>query len=276
MTSQWDRLLKNSGTWVGSFTQLTPQGDVISDTPTEVSLTPINNNDTMYQVVRRLPPNAPPQEQVYEYRSLGRGVLFCENGAFSQGSIQWGPFSEFGAELGLIAGDRRLRLVQLFAPDQKLRQITLIRERLAGSATPERPPLTVENLIGVWEGEATTFSPDLGSPQTYATRLEVQQDCDRITQTLQIGNAPQPIQSVGLLQGSTIIFNQGSQTVQVLLLPDGASSTCPCEITPRQPLFLEVGWLIEPHLRQRLIRSYNAQGGWTTLTLVVEQKTGST
>jgi hypothetical protein len=58
----------------------------------------------------------------------------------------------------------------------------------------------------------------------------------------------------------------------VLLLPDGASATCPLTLTPRQSFFLEVGWLITPTQRQRLIRRYNAQGGWESLTLVTETK----
>jgi hypothetical protein len=41
---------------------------------------------------------------------------------------------------------------------------------------------------------------------------------------------------------------------------------------PWQSFFLEVGWLITPTQRQRLIRRYNAQGGWESLTLVTETK----
>ncbi|MGD1897244.1 MAG: hypothetical protein ACFB16_09880, partial [Phormidesmis sp.] len=36
--------------------------------------------------------------------------------------------------------------------------------------------------------------------------------------------------------------------------------------------FLEVGWLIDRHTRQRLIRRYDAEGAWVSLTLVTEQK----
>ena len=74
------------------------------------------------------------------------------------------------------------------------------------------------------------------------------------------------------MSGDHILFTAGSQPVQVLLLPNGASSTCPISITPRHPLFLEVGWLISPTHRQRLIRQYSAQGTWVSLTLVNETK----
>ena len=138
MASQWESLLKNVGEWQGSFTSFSPQGKQLADTPTVVVLEGRNNNTMMHQVVRRLPTGEPPQEKVFDYGSLNRGVLFMENGAFSQGSMQWGPYSEFGAELGLIEGDRRLRLVQIFNPEGKLDRLTLIREKLAGTNNPRK------------------------------------------------------------------------------------------------------------------------------------------
>ena len=185
MTSQWECLLKNLGEWQGSFTRISPQGEQLEDIPTVVSLEGLNNNQTIRQIIRRLPPGQPVNEKVLEYSSLNRSTLFFENGAFSQGSIQWGPFSEFGAELGLIESDRRLRLVQLYNKDGQLERLTLIREKLAGTNTPERPPLTVEQLLGEWLGEAVTIYPDWRSPDTYPTRLKIDhQDTNRIVQQL--------------------------------------------------------------------------------------------
>jgi Domain of unknown function (DUF3598) len=131
----------------------------------------------------------------------------------------------------------------------------------------------VDQLIGTWVGEATTVFPDWQPQQSMATRLEIQPGADgTITQTLTFGNSP-AIQSQGRLVGSALRFDQGRQPVTVLLLPSGASATFPTEIQSGQPLFLEAGWLITPTLRQRLIRTYNAQGTWESLTLVTEQKT---
>ncbi|MEQ8461969.1 MAG: DUF3598 family protein [Coleofasciculus sp. E1-EBD-02] len=123
MRSQWDCLLQNLGEWQGSFTRFSPQGEALTDTPTVVSLEGLNQNKTVRQVIRRYPRDRAVEETVLEYSTLARSVLFFETGAFSQGSMQWGPFSEFGAELGLIAGNRRLRLVQLYidAPSLKVR-----------------------------------------------------------------------------------------------------------------------------------------------------------
>lgn len=272
MASQWERLLKNTGRWAGSFTQFSPTGEVLSDTPTVVELKPSDHGDLMRQTIIKQPLGEPPQETVLQYRTLAKGILFLESGAFSQGSIQWGPFSEFGAELGLIAAHHRLRLVQLFDKNRELYRLTLIREHLADMPVSERPKLTVSALLGTWEGSATTVYPDLRPADTDTTRLEVTKQDDTVKQTLQFGEVAPSITSEGVISGDRILFTSGSQAVQVLLLPDGASSTCPIAIAPRQPLFLEVGWLLSPHHRQRLIRQYSAQGAWVSLTLVDERK----
>jgi hypothetical protein len=272
MASQWERLLKNAGTWVGSFTQLAPDGTVRRDIPTVVALKPLDKGTLMRQEITKHPPGEPPQETVLEYRSLARSVLFFEDGAFSQGSMQWGPFSEFGAELGLIADHHRLRLVQLFDKERHLSQLTLIREHLEGKAPSERPHLTLDQLIGTWTGAAVTLYPDFRPSHTYTTQLDIQRQGNTVHQTLHFGEGSPSIQSQGTVQGDRILFETGAQPIQVLLLPDGASSTCPTQIQPRHPLFLEVGWMITPHRRQRLIRRYTDQGSWVSLTLVTESK----
>lgn len=269
MKSQWDCLLENLGSWEGSFTRLSPSGEMLEDVPSIVSFTGLNNNQTMQQIVRLSPTGQPESEKVLEYSSLGRNILMFDNGAFSQGTIQFAPFSEFGTELGLIHGDRRLRLVQLFDKQGKLTGLTLIREKLAGSATPERPALQVEDLIGTWQGEATTIYPDWRSPDSYKTLLSIQQEGDRLNQALKFGESV--ISSNARIERSSLKFDHSN--IQVLLLPDGASSNCPLEIKPRQPFVLEVGWLLQSDLRQRLIRSYSDKGEWVSLTLVIERKT---
>ena len=289
MLSQWQCLLKNLGEWQGSFTNFSPQGELLKDTPTVVSLEGLNNNQTIRQIVRYLPPGQAVDEKVLEYSSLNRSILFLENGAFSQGSIQWGPFSEFGAEFGLIEGNRRLRLVQLFNKESQLAQLTLIREKLAGTEAPERPPLTLEQLLGEWQGEAVTIYPDWRSPDTYPTRLEIQREdsddpkgaarSDRIVQQLTFGAgaSARTIRSTARVNGSILYFDQSPLPTQVLLLPDGASSNCPLQIKPGHRFVLEVGWLLQPDQRQRLVRSYSDKGEWVSLTLVTEYRvtTGS-
>jgi hypothetical protein len=273
MKSQWDCLLENLGSWEGSFTRLSPQGELLEDIPSIVSFTGLNDNQLMRQIVRLEPPNQEPTEKVLEYSSLGRNTLLFNNGAFSQGSIQFAPYAEFGAELGLIHGDRRLRLVQLFDPQSQLRGLTLIREKLAGSTTEERSPLQVDDLIGTWHGEAVTIYPDWRSPTSYSISLKIWRDNDRLHQKLTFGDgAGHTIASSAQIDGSRLVFDRSPLPIQVLLLPDGASSNCPLEIKTRQPFVLEVGWLLQPDLRQRLIRSYSDKGEWLSLTLVTEHK----
>ena len=275
MRSQWDCLLQNIGEWQGSFTRFSPRGEQLEDTPTVVSFETLNDHKTMRQTIRRLPPNQPVDEKVLEYSSLGRNILFLENGAFSLGSIQWGPFSEFGAELGLIEGNRRLRLVQMFDRTSQFERLTLIRERLAGTDTPERPPLTVEQLLGEWHGEAVTVYPDFRTSDTYPTVLKIhQENSERLVQQLTFGaaNSVRTIASTAKIDGSILSFDQSASPTQVLLLPDGASSNCPLQIKPGHFFILEVGWLLQPNKRQRLVRTYNDKGEWINLTLVSEEK----
>lgn len=268
MKSQWQCLLENVGQWHGSFTRLSSIGEVIEDTPTMVSLTGLNDNQTIHQIVRRLPPNLPPEEKVFEYSSLGRGILLFENGAFSTGSIQLAPFTEFGAELGLIHQSRRLRLVQLFDKSGQLVRLTLIREKLANATALEKPPLTVNDLIGTWQGEAVTLYPDWRSPDTYSTLLKIERVGE--SKLLQQLTLPErTITSSATLSGSIISFDTG---YQVLLLPDGASATCPVQLKSATGFFLEVGWMKSPKERQRLIRTYSNRGEWVNLTLVTEYR----
>lgn len=268
MKSQWECFLQNLGVWEGSFTNFSPQGTLLKDVPSRLSLEGLNNNQTVRLTLCR----SGRDDLVLEYSSLGRSILFFENGAFSEGLIQLGPFSEFGAELALIHENHRLRLVQLFDKNGHLNALTLIREHLAGTEKVERPPLQVDDLLGEWQGKAVTIYPDWRSPDTYSTTLQLKLDeAGRLIQSTSFGD--RTITSTATIQGSIILFDQDPQKqVQVLLLPNGASATSPLKVQLRQSFFLEAGWLIQPNLRQRMIRSYNDKGEWVSLTLVTEER----
>ncbi|MGL5063599.1 MAG: DUF3598 family protein [Microcoleus sp.] len=281
MTSQWENFLKNLGEWHGSFTQLSPRGEILKDTPSIISLEGLNDNKTVRLRLRRFSPNpsgtGEPEvnELVREYQSLGRDILFFENGAFCQGSIQLAPYSECGAEFGLIYNYRRLRLVQLYNTSGNLSNLTLIREKMPERNVPERPVLTVKDLLGKWQGKAVTMYPDWRNPDSYSTALELHlEGSDRLVQKLTFGSDSEPkiISSIATIDGSILNFNDRAVPVQVLLLPDGGSCTCPVKVELRKPTFFEAGWLVEPDLRFRLIRSYNDKGEWVSLTLVMERK----
>lgn len=284
MGTQWENFLQNLGVWEGSFTQFSPRGELLKDTPSVLLLEGFNNNETVRLTLRSFSPhpsgNGEPEanELVRQYQSIGRDMLYFDNGAFSQGSIQLAPFSEFGAEFGLIEGDRRLRLVQIYDREGNLGNFTLIREKRREATALESPPLTVDALVGEWQGEAVTLYPDWRSSAPYPTRLQLQRNgADRLIQTTSfgVGNQARTISSSAKIYGSVLSFDQGSQPLQVLLLPGGASATSPLQVQPRKPFFLEAGWLVAADLRLRIIRSYNERGEWVSLTLVTEHKINS-
>ena len=322
MRSQWECLLENLGCWQGSFTRLSPKGEILEDIPSETSLELKEDQQTMRQVVRRFY-DGQPQDLVLEYRSLNKSIILFENGAFSQGAIQFAPFTEFGAEFGLIHGDRRLRLIPVYDKSSQLERITLIREHLPQSIgvnildaltplsppleggkskfspfqggvrggsrnlvcqvyqrqsiTPERPPLTLDQLLGRWEGESITLSPNWLTPEVTPTITEWQREGDRAIMSLQMPTGQQTITSIAQVDQfnpQILHFTQDNSSIQTLFLPDGASLTCPETINSRQPFRLSISWLLAPNLHQRMIRTYDRYGEWADLTLVTERKVG--
>lgn len=275
--SQWDCIRANLGEWRGSFTQLSPVGEVLQDTPSLLTLEEDAEQTRITLTLVRSPGDAPPDQMVREFRhpGPGPGVPFFETGAFSQGSLFWSPFGAQGTELALTGRDRRLRLVQLYDTNQ-LRSLTLIREVRVGSGATESLALTVDQLLGIWEGEAVTLYPDGGVSAVSRSQLTLHRQGDRLDQSLEVEGptGSQAIASCARIEGSALYFDQGSQAVRVLLLPGGASATGPVTIQRQQPFFLEAGWLLEPGYRQRLIRRYDTKGDWLGVTLVQERKVG--
>ncbi|MBF2058390.1 MAG: DUF3598 family protein [Cyanobacterium sp. T60_A2020_053] len=267
-SSQWLRLLKNVGIWQGSFTQFSPQGELRKNTPTEITLEGLNDNQAMRLTVNRVEEDTPPH--VNEFTYLNRSIFLFEEGHFSKGSLQFSPFATFGAEFGFFLDNRRLRMVQLFDKNSDFEGVTLIREFRKDTPRFEKPPLTVEQLRGEWQGRALTLYPDWRPSPFYDTKLLITQEGNRLIQTLQTPFFN--LSSQGVINGNTITFDDTNN--RLLLLPDGASSCNPMKITHRQPFFLESAWLVEPDLRLRLIRNYEATGAWESVTLVTEKRIG--
>jgi hypothetical protein len=275
MGSNWENFLKNLGEWRGSFTKISQTGEVLDSTPSIISLEALDDNKLVRFRLRRFGSGSyedtPTQDYEQDYTSLGRQIVFFDSGAFSKGSLQLAPFTEFGAEYGFVDKNRRARFVQLYDRESNLSSLTLIREFRAGTDAQERPPLTVDQLWGRWEGEACTCYPDWRSPETFQTTLEVKQlSPDQLWQQLTF--AGQIITSTARIDGKRLLFEAGDTPRQILLLPDGISSNAPTQVKLRQPVLLEVGWLLAPHQRQRVIRSYNDKGEWISATFVVEQR----
>ena len=265
--------MRHLGHWRGSFTRLSPQGEIETDIPSLLTLDGLNGNQSVRLVLQHFDPEteAVTYEIVQEFSALTPGFSLFENGAFSQGSMQLSSVSDFGAEFGFVQGDRRLRLVQRFQPGDSLPRLTLIREYRAGTQAPERPPLTFDALLGDWRGDATMLFPDGRSRDLANTQLQLKRLGESLALYLSVGSDFE-FTSTAKITGNVLQFGQDQPPIQVLLLPDGASCTFPLNIRAGHPFFLETGWLIEPNLRQRLIRNYDDKGKWVSLTLVTERK----
>jgi Domain of unknown function (DUF3598) len=272
MESNWDNFLKNAGEWVGSFTQISPDGEVLDSTPSILSLECLEENRLVQFRLRRFANdiNEPPiADRTQEYRSVGRQAVFFDTGAFSKGSLQVAPATEFGAEYGFVCGDRRSRSVQLFDKQGGFASLTLIRELRSGTDATLRPVLTVGQLVGTWEGIATTAYADWQEPTTTTTSLKIAVSEGTLSQQLSFGG--RSIASTAKIDGNRLYFD-GNVPRQILLLPDGASSNMPLKISHRQPFVVEAGWLLADDRRERLIRSYNDKGEWISSTHVIERK----
>jgi Domain of unknown function (DUF3598) len=273
MESNWENFLKNLGEWVGSFTQVSTDGELLTSTPSILKLEGLEDNQLVRFRVRRFATNIseqPTVDNVQEYRSLGRQAVFFDTGSFSKGSIQVAPFAEFGAEYGFVSGDRRSRLVQLFGKQGSFDSLTLIREIRSGTDAVMRPDLTVAQLVGKWTGTAHTIYADWKAPETTSVSLEIKEANGCLEQQLAFGS--RSIASTARIEGNRLHFEAGATPRRVLLLPDGMSSNTPLQVSHREPFFVEAGWLLSENERQRLIRSYNEKGEWISSTHVIEHR----
>ncbi|TAF12201.1 MAG: DUF3598 family protein [Nostocales cyanobacterium] len=276
MTSNWKNFIKNLGEWRGSFTKISPNGEILDSTPSILNLEAFDNNQAVLFRLRRFDSSgydSPPiQDYQQEYRTLGRQNIFFDTGAFSKGTLQLAPFAEFGAEYGFVDDDRRLRLVQLYDEKGNFISLSLIREFRSSTDAYERPQLTVEQLIGNWQGQAHTVYSDLRPSENYASYLEIKEAGNGYLEQ-KLFLASKTIASQAKIEGNKLIFEKEGNIRQILLLPDGTSSNVPLQLQLRKPFFVEAGWLVRENERQRLIRSYNEKGEWVSSTHVIEYKT---
>ena len=111
----WENFFKNEGVWKGSFNRLTPDGVLVSATPSCLTLARTGDASASFQIVR-YPEGQAPEEFSTEFATINRSSIFFPDGSFSKGSMQLSPFSEFVTELSLTLANERLRLVQGFQP----------------------------------------------------------------------------------------------------------------------------------------------------------------
>jgi len=259
MGSQWHNFLRNLGSWQGSFTSLDAHGTPLESTPSLLTLEQGAEERLVHFGLRRWGNGAdaaPSREISQEYRSLGRQVVFFDSGSFCKGVMQVAPGTPCGGEFGFIDGDRRHRLVQLHSSDGAFESLVLIREFRSGSGAGERPPLTPEQLLGRWRGQAATISADWPTPDLADSELTI---------------SPAAADPAGRQLSSRIgteTFSSGQRPERLLLLPDGGYCLAPLQVSHREAFRLEAAWLPEPGRMERLIRRYDASGAWISATWI--------
>ncbi|NJN23319.1 MAG: DUF3598 family protein [Acaryochloridaceae cyanobacterium RL_2_7] len=270
MTVQWQGLLKNLGVWKGSFVPFDAFGAQKEGVASDLTLALSEDQQQVSLCLNRYPEQRPVKtiEMSFRYPGPGPQIPFLSQGSFSQGPLQYSSFDRFGAELAMIDGDRRLRVVHHYPNGPVFDGLTLICE--TRTHEDPSPMLTLESLEGQWLGQAYSFLSGYRDPIEFQTHLSVKVNGDTLTQTLDLGT--QMIQTQGKIQHYGVEFSQGQQLMRLLLLPGGGSSLCPVDIKSGTEFFLEAGWLVNATLRLRLIRRYNAKGEWESLTLVTEKK----
>jgi hypothetical protein len=273
--SQWECVLQNLGEWQGSFTRLSPLGAEIEDIPSLISLTGVDDNQSIHLALTRYYPDAEghlqPQEMAFDFSEPSAGAMFFETGAFCEGSPYLLRGAPGGAEFAFRHEDRRLRSIPQFDADGILFRMTLIREGRVGTNAPERPPLDLAGWLGVWQGEAVTLFPGSTKLDRDPTSQTVVMSEDRtVTRTQSIGT--QVTEWILTIDSQSARTQLTNQSIQVVLLPDAAYVMCPTQIESGVSIELEVGWSIEPNLRQRLIRTYNERGEWVSLTFITESR----
>ncbi|EDY37884.1 conserved hypothetical protein [Cyanobium sp. PCC 7001] len=274
MGNQWENFCRNLGEWRGSFANLDAAGNLQSATASILTLESREEGRCVLFRLRRYGDggyDTPPlQDHQQEYRSLGKQVVFFDNGSFSKGSLQVAPATRSGAEFGFVGHDRRWRLVQLHGESGAFESLVLIREFRAGSGASERPALTPEQLLGTWQGQAATVEADWPVPSVAPCRTSIEAlPGQGLRLTTELGGEPEVLE--GRLQGSVLAID-GPSPRQLNLLPDGGSSLVPLQVSHRQGFTVEAAWLSSPTERQRLIRRYNDRGAWISASHLIETR----
>ncbi|MEA5462444.1 DUF3598 family protein [Leptothoe sp. PORK10 BA2] len=296
-TEQWTYIRKNIGQWQGLFIQLSPSATQVSSTPSVLTLEEDRLDQHMTLVLTRTPQGQPSQtmERDLGYPGAAPYICFFPTGAFSQGPVVRRPWSSFGSEFSLLAGNRRLRLVQLYngtaTGEHILDYVTLIPEyRLPTAATaaatatigaaalsmaPPQIPLMMDRVLGTWQGNslylpATMDRPQIGSSYWQAKRLG-----DELQVSWGSG-AITPGQTESTTGRFTPINSHCWQAVgsplQFWLLPGDASCTVYPQLPQQSGARLEFCWYLSPRQRQRLVRDYGTDGNWLGTSLMLETR----
>ena len=197
----------------------------------------------------------------------GIGAIYFETGAFSSGALAVTAGVKTIAEFSLVAMDRRFRTIQVFDADGKFDRVTFVREHRQGTTTPERPQLAIADLLGTWQGTATTFYPQSTTP--------IVDRAHSIFTTTDLGyQLAENNDSIAIsTQGDRLLqfTSSDGQSYQTLFHPDAGYTTTPTQIELGHPFYVEIGWVYQIGQRQRLVRQYDSTGKWSGTTFYVEE-----
>ncbi len=295
MTPQWQCIRQNIGTWHGSFTQFSPNGKQLKDVPSILTLEETEPGKKMQLTLKRFserkaastsdgnPPNVVTKE--FSYPGPAPYVYFFETGAFSQGSSQWAAFCQFGAEMSIKVGKRRVRFVIMYdgttGGTSELKYVTLIRETHPDGTPFDEPQLKLKQILAHFKGEISLLHADM-SPMTTGhsewkakttdgggaelNKAEYEARNGRFAQELFLSSTRLPDAEIS----QEPIFLEGNLTYQLMILPNGAYCLIPRTIEKNVAFQVEVGWLSAEGDRSRLIRYYDAKGTWTDSALIVD------
>lgn len=288
MQSQWQCIQQNIGTWHGSFTQFSPAGKQVKDTPSVLTLEEAEPGK-MQLTLERSPEDGQTDitRREFSHPGLAPYVYFFEGGSFSQGSSQWAAFGQFGAEMSIKVGDRRVRFVIMYegnsAGNSQIKYVTLIRETQSNSPPFDEPRPRIQQLIEYFKGEASILHADM-SPTTTGysewlsgttggggIRLDLKEAGEQVgsfSQEISLSDDHPPEITFSSEQS---IFLLGDLTYQLMPLPSGAYCLLPQTIEKNTAFRLEVGWLRTHNERSRLIRYYDTRGVWTDSALIEDR-----
>ena len=286
MMTQWQCIQQNIGIWQGSFTQFSPAGEQVKDTPSVLTLAETESG-VMQLTLERTPEGKPPNVVTQKFSAPGPApyIYFFETGAFSQGSAQWAAFDQFGAEMSLKVDDRRVRFVVMYASTAngtgKLKYVTLIRETQPGGTSFSEPDLKIEQLIASFKGDVNILHADMSPMMVGHSRWHAETtdsgvvlnsgeygERDRgFVQELSLSAEQLPERS----HAQKVILLQADLTYQLMLLPNGAYCLLPQTIKKATAFRIEVGWFRRDGERSRLTRYYDDRGVWTASALIADR-----
>ncbi|MGC1308829.1 MAG: DUF3598 family protein [Phormidesmis sp.] len=277
MKSQWECIQQNIGAWHGSFTQFSPDGKQLKDTPSVLTLSETEPGQTMQLTLERTPEDSSKDVVTREFSHPGPApyVYFFEDGSFTQGTSHWASFGQFGVEMSIKEGDRRDRFVIMYdgtsGGTSQIKYVTLIRETQKGGTQFTEPSLTPEQLLGQWEGTAEVLHSTM-DPMTTGNshwllesnpKLTCKEQFDDNVQSLVIDRGDR-----ATLSSDENLVLEGDLTYQLMPLPNGAYCLLPQTICKDKAFRIEVGWLRAGDRRSRLIRYYDSRGVWMHSALI--------